>query len=131
MDDVYISVIITAYNRREFLLNAIKSALNQTLSKDRYEIIVIKNFNDDKIDDCINKNNIKNILIDGTLGEFLYKAINESHGNILSFLDDNDLFLNNKLEYVYNLFKNDNNLVYYHNLPKFIDESGNTIKKKK
>ena len=37
----YISVIITAYNRKEFLLNAIKSALNQTLDKKYYEIIVI------------------------------------------------------------------------------------------
>ena len=42
----YISVIITAYNRKDFLFNAIKSVVNQTLDKKYYEIIVIKNFED-------------------------------------------------------------------------------------
>ncbi|AAT42890.1 glycosyltransferase [Picrophilus oshimae] len=105
MEDLFISVIITAYNRKEFLLDAVKSALNQTLSKEKYEIIVIKNYNDDNIDEFLNKNNIKNIIMDGTIGEYLYKGINESKGDIISFLDDDDLFFNNKLEYVYNLFK--------------------------
>ncbi len=111
----YISVIITAYNRKEFLLNAIKSALNQTTDKKYYEIIVIKNFTDENIDDFINKNNIKNILMDGTVGEFLAKGISEANGEIISFLDDDDLFFENKLEVVYNKFKKDNNIVYYHN----------------
>ena len=47
----YISVIITAYNRKEYLLDAINSVINQTLDKKYYEIIVIKNYNDSKIDD--------------------------------------------------------------------------------
>ncbi len=111
----YISVIITAYNRREYLLNAIKSAFNQTLPKDKYEIIIIKNFQDIAIDDFINKNNINNILMDGTVGEFLYAGITASKGKIISFLDDDDLFANNKLEIVYDKFKNNDNLVYYHN----------------
>jgi len=38
----YISVIITAYNRKEFLLDAFNSALNQTLDRSKYEIIVTK-----------------------------------------------------------------------------------------
>jgi Glycosyl transferase family 2. len=67
MNDVFISVIITAYNRKEFLLDAIKSALKQTLPKDKYEIIVIKNFKDNLIDDFINENNIKSILMEGTI----------------------------------------------------------------
>jgi glycosyltransferase involved in cell wall biosynthesis len=33
----FISVIITAHNRREFLLDAVNSALNQTLPKDEGE----------------------------------------------------------------------------------------------
>ncbi len=111
----YISVIITAYNRKEYLLNAIKSAFNQTLSKDKYEILIIKNFKDVTIDDFINKNNINNILMDGTIGEFLYAGINASKGKIVSFLDDDDSFINNKLEIVYNNFKNNDNLCYYHN----------------
>jgi len=33
----YISVIITAYNRKGFLLEAFNSALNQTLDRSKYE----------------------------------------------------------------------------------------------
>ncbi len=111
----FISVIITAYNRKEFILNAIKSALNQTLSKDKYEIIVIKNYNDNEIDDFINKNNIISIISDGIEGEYPYTALNRSNGEVLSFLDDDDLMKKNKLEIVYNTFNNRNNVGYYHN----------------
>jgi Glycosyl transferase family 2. len=38
----YISVIITAYDRKEYLLQAINSTIKQSLSKDLYEIILIK-----------------------------------------------------------------------------------------
>ena len=47
---IFISVIIIAYKRKEFLLGAIKSVLNQTLDKKYYEIIVVKNYKDDAID---------------------------------------------------------------------------------
>ena len=67
----YVSVIITAYNRKEFLLNAIKSVLNQRLDKKYYEIIVIKNFRDKNIDDFIKDKKIKEILIEGTMGLFI------------------------------------------------------------
>ncbi|WP_290705506.1 glycosyltransferase, partial [Ferroplasma sp. Type II] len=61
MDNPYISVIIVAYNRKNYIKQAIESVLNQTLNQNLYEIIVVKNFEDMEIDDFINKNNIKNI----------------------------------------------------------------------
>lgn len=127
MCDIFISVIITAYNRKEFLLDAIKSVINQTLDKKNYEIIVIKNFKNEIIDGFIENNNIKNIIMDGTIGEFLYTGIKNASGNIISFLDDDDLFLNKKLEYVYKLFKNNKNLVYYHNAAQFMDKNGKLL----
>ncbi len=111
-----ISVIIPSYNRTDFLWNAIKSVLNQTLDKKYYEIIVVKNYNDDKMDSFINKNNIKNIFsTNKSLPGKIYEALKIASGDIISFLDDDDLFFSNKLEYVYNIFKNNENLVYYHN----------------
>ena len=119
-----ISVIIIAYTRKEFLLDAIKSAINQTLSKDKYEIIVIKNYKDEVIDEFIDNNNIENILSNNnSLSGKIYEALKLSKGNIISFLEDDDLFFNNKLEYIYNLFKNNNNLVYYHNSYMAIKEN--------
>ena len=125
---VFISVIIMAYNRKEFLLNAVKSALNQTLLKDKYEIMVIKNYSDDKIDKFIEENNIKNILSDEiSLSGKIVEALKIANGNIISFLEDDDLFLNNKLEYIHNLFTNNNNLVYHHNKSRYIIYSNNNI----
>jgi cellulose synthase/poly-beta-1,6-N-acetylglucosamine synthase-like glycosyltransferase len=37
----YISVIITAHDRKEFLKEAINSVINQTLDKSFYEFIVV------------------------------------------------------------------------------------------
>jgi len=61
----YISVIITAYNRREFLSDSFNSVKNQTLSRDKYEIIVTKNFTNDKIDNYIKKNGGKLVFFEG------------------------------------------------------------------
>ncbi|MEM4058718.1 MAG: glycosyltransferase [Thermoplasmata archaeon] len=58
---LYISVIITAHDRRDFIRDSIQSALNQTLEKSLYELIDIKNFYDENIDKFIEENNIKNI----------------------------------------------------------------------
>ena len=43
MEKPFISVIVTAYNRKQFILEALNSIVNQTLSKDKYEVIVTKN----------------------------------------------------------------------------------------
>lgn len=118
----YIGIVITAYNRKEFLLNAINSAVNQTLDKKHYEIIVVKNFTDDSIDTFNDKHHIKSVLMDGTIGEFLHSGISASAGDIISFLDDDDLFTEDKLEVVYNKFKDNDNVCYYHNYHTTVNE---------
>lgn len=124
----YISVVITAYNRKEFLLDAIESALSQTLDKRFYEIIVIKNFKDNMIDDFIEKNNIKNILMDGSVGTFLRKGMEESSGDIISFLDDDDYFDQNKLERIFMKFKKEPDIVYIHNNQIIVNENKEFIR---
>jgi glycosyltransferase involved in cell wall biosynthesis len=58
----YISVIVTAYNRKDFILKAIRSVLTQSLDKSEYEIIVIKNFNNKALDTFLKGKNVKTIL---------------------------------------------------------------------
>lgn len=113
----YISVIITAHNRKEFLERSIKSALNQTLAREFYEIIVIKNFADAEIDNLIKQNGVYSIRVtdNSKIGEDLSLGIENARGNVLSFLDDDDEFLPNKLETIYNVFKSDREIIYYHN----------------
>ena len=123
MSGVYISVIITAYNRKKFLMDAINSVLNQTLNRSKYEIILVKNFDDENIDEIVHRNEIKCINMNGTIGKYLYAGLSRAEGQIISFLDDDDMFFKNKLEVVYDLFRNKEKLVYFHNLPQFINEN--------
>lgn len=109
-----ISLIITAYNRKEYILESIKSALNQTLNKKFFEVIVIKNYEDPIIDEFIKENNIKMFISDGIEGEYTYLALKMAEGEIISFLDDDDIMNETRLERVFEIFR-DNKIGYYHN----------------
>jgi glycosyltransferase involved in cell wall biosynthesis len=118
----FISVIITAHNRREFLLDAVNSALNQTLPKDEYEVIVVKNFEDKRIDKFLEEHGVKNIVTnEEPFGAYLVRGVEESKGEVISLLDDDDLWLPQKLEKVKQVFQ-DENVIYYHN--NYIDFHG-------
>jgi glycosyltransferase involved in cell wall biosynthesis len=124
----YISVIITAYDRKEYLLQAINSTIKQSLSKDLYEIILIKNFRDDDIDTFANKNNIINLFSENnTLSGKIMEAMEKAKGNILCFLDDDDIFYYEKLEYVLKKFAGNINLCYLHNNFTAIDKDGKPL----
>jgi len=108
----FISVIVTAHNRRDYLRDAVDSVLNQTI--DDYEIIVVKNFKDE-IDDYLKENGVKSVLVgDQTQGMDIISGLNEARGEVISFLDDDDLFLPRKLEKVKEVFQ-DEEVGYYHN----------------
>ena len=124
----YISVIITAYNRKEYILEAFKSAINQTLDRDKYEIIVSKNFKDTDLDNYIRKNNGKLIYFkDRYIGEQLVDAIQHAQGEVICFLDDDDLFSKDKLKFVYSTFNKNKNISYLHNYEYFINNKGKIL----
>ncbi len=106
----FISVIITIYDRVEFYREAIESAINQTLNKDYYEIIVVHNIDiDQKLDGVtyIKSNEVG-------IGPKLLIGLEKAKGNIVSFLEDDDKFLPNKLKFVFDSFA-DPRVVYVHN----------------
>ncbi len=120
----YISVIIRAFNRREFVIKSIESCLKQTLSREKYEIIVVKNFYDEQIDRYLTENNVIVLEENGIAGKLIKKGIEASKGEVICFLDDDDEFIEEKLEYVYNAFKENKRLGYLHNGFVPVDESG-------
>ena len=63
-DIVKVSMIVTAYNRKDYLLSAVSSVAGQTLGKDLYEVVVVKNFEDKRIDDYIRGLGFKNVVYD-------------------------------------------------------------------
>lgn len=109
-----ISVVITAHNRREFLLKSVKSVLNQTIRN--FEVIVVKNFYDDTIDKFLEENNVINIIEkDYRQGAKIFRGLKEAKYDIIAFLDDDDMFHERKLEKVSNVIKSVKDVIYYHN----------------
>ena len=116
-----ISVIISAYNRRDFLLKAVNSVANQTLDKNLYEVIVVKNFEDKSIDETLNKLGYKNVVYDTPRwGEMVAIGIEESSGDILAFLDDDDEFKSSKLTKVHQVFNKYKDVYYFHDTREYI-----------
>lgn len=124
----FITVIIQAFKRKEFIENAIRSVLNQTLDKQKYEILVIKAFRDQKIDALIKRYKIKSVYNPSKKeGIRLISALNRVRGQIIAFLDDDDEFEVDKLKFVYKYFKENPNLSFYHNLFNIIDENSKKV----
>lgn len=114
--DLYISVVVLAYKRKEFILEAVQSVIDQTLERSKYEIIVVKNFIDDEIDDFLKKNEVLNIYSDEeSLGSKVACGIENAHGEVISFLEDDDLFLPFKLKEINEIFQQNKDVFYFRN----------------
>lgn len=122
--ETFITVIIRAYNRKEFLIKAVDSALQQSLDRLHYEVIVVKNWKDDLIDDYLKSKNVKNLFRDGIAGLLIVEGLRNSTGNVICFLDDDDRFIRTKLDIVYRKFSEINGLTYYHNSITPLNEDG-------
>lgn len=111
IDSPFVSVLVTAYNRKEYILEAVKSVLNQTIERSKYEIIVVKNYLDYNIDKFLSEYGVINIYTDElSLGAKLAYGIEKARGEILCFLEDDDMFLPNKLNEVTNIFHSNNKI---------------------
>lgn len=121
----HISVVVIAHDRKKYLIEALKSLLVQTLDRNFYEIIVVKNFSDTEIDQYIRAIGGANIITNCVNpGQKLSIGIQASRGNIICILADDDLYEKTKLKVVFELFKSSNELIYYHNGFQTIDENG-------
>jgi glycosyltransferase involved in cell wall biosynthesis len=126
--EVQISVVITCFNRRNFLVEAIQSVLRQSLSRDKYEILVTKNFEDHDIDLLLYQNGISAILEGNVdIGTMIANAINKANGRYVCFLDDDDIFYQNKLSVIYEATNNIPDIVYYHNSFTAINSDGSEM----
>ena len=121
-----ISVIITLYNRTQFIHEAIESVINQTLNKDLYEIILISNIPIDTSN--YGKIVELSIIEDKEIGKMYQRGLEISKGKIITFLDDDDLFYETRLEKIVNFYNKNNGTIYYHNSFSFIDTYGREIK---
>ena len=126
-----LSVIVTAYNRREFVSEAIRSVASQDIDLSNVELIVATNlaeFGTPTLVREVARNNEMRIRTiypgPAPLGQSQASAISASSGRIITFLNDDDLWEKNRLRIVSERFAQDPNLGFLHNGQSFIGPDG-------
>ena len=91
-----LSIVITTYNRKEFLLEAIKSIENQNFKN--YEIIVIDDHSNDGTRELFKyQDEIKYLYCDNHNGPSVNrkKGLEIAQGEFIIFMDDDDFYTDN------------------------------------
>jgi len=109
-----ISVVIPVYNRKQFVNEAIKSIIDTNVNNNIIEIIVVTN-----IDlDISLKNDFVDLKIIKTdekeLSQKIKIGIITANADIIAFLEDDDLWVNNKVYHILSIFNN-KEIDFYHN----------------
>ncbi len=128
---IEISIVITAYNRKRFIAEAIKSIFNQSYDPSKIELIIVSNFDVEIPKSVPVGMDIKVIRSEGTMGEFLYEGISKAKAEIVAFLDDDDLWEQSKVNKVVLAFKRNQELIFYRNSLIYIDKDRTPIKNKR
>jgi Glycosyl transferase family 2. len=118
------AVIITVYKRYKYIDEALKSVLSQSVKPDQ-TIVVADN-------PKMLNNSIKATVIEADypqFGKMISKAIEALRDDIdiVYFLDDDDMFYKDKIEYINKIFEKERDIVTVHNSKKVIDENGNQL----
>jgi len=118
------AVIIPVYKRYKYIDEALNSVLSQTVKPD--QIIIVAD-NPKMLNNSINAT-----VIDADypqLGKKIFEAIKALRDDIdiVYFLEDDDMFDKNKIEYINKIFEKRRDIVTIHNSRKLIDENGNQL----
>jgi glycosyltransferase involved in cell wall biosynthesis len=128
-----ISVIITCHNLDKYIGDAINSVLSQVLIAHQIEIIVIDDYSSDSSSDIIKSfKAVRYIRTEKNIGVLMATilGIENSSGEILFFLDGDDIWDLNKLSIVVDRFQKDSLLAFVSHDLSFIDGNGNLLSDK-
>jgi glycosyl transferase family 2 len=117
-----VTAVVMAHGRREFLRSAVDSALTQVGLSGSYEVIVTKDFADPYVDKLPGLR-----LFDSTgttAGDMIADAAQASRGDLLAFLDDDDIWEPGKVAQVLSAFESSPHLGYFGHGQSVINEAG-------
>lgn len=119
-----VSAIVMAHGRREFLRAAVDSARGQVGAPASYEVIVTKDFPDSYVDQLPGLRVLDSTNL-GT-GEMIANAAEAAHGDLLAFLDDDDIWEPGKVAQVASVFGASPSLGYYGHGQSVINDAGHS-----
>ena len=115
---IYISVIICTYNRDKYIYNVLKSIAENTLSRDKYEIVLVNNNSTDSTETecnrfCTDYSDVKFRYFIETNQGLSYarnRGIQEAEGNVVVYVDDDATINKEYLQTYYDFFDKDDNI---------------------
>ena len=123
-----LSVVVLAWDRREFVRFAVRSVLAGPPPEGGREILVVRNFEDPDLDAEMSRLGVRTIFDrQPPVGASVARGIAEAHGEIVSFLDDDDEFEPEKVATVASWFREDPQLVLARHDYRPIDLRGRPI----
>ena len=136
------SVVVIDYKRKKYILDALQSIKNQKgIDLNDIELIVVKYYQDEKIDNYIKENfpNHKIINLDPDdpdhyIGRTFSEGIKAASNNLIFLLEDDDMFTENKISRIFEIVEKIKNYDEYAIFNKFIvfyDEKDKSLKKQK
>lgn len=124
----FCSVIVRAHDRRHYLRQAVESILAQDVDQNRYEIIVVKNYRDESIDAFLSRVNAQTVFCDAESGtQKAAEGFRISKGDVLLFLDDDDIFEPNRIKVILTEFDKRPELGFYRNQVAFVGPDGEKL----
>lgn len=127
---MHISVLITCYNLEKYISLAIRSALDQDYDRHKYEIIVVDDCSSDCSAEIIKSyDSVKYVRTDNNKGVLCATILGMQHatGEIIAFLDGDDIWRNDKLSNIATKFNYDNSLIFLTHNYRFINDEGDYI----
>ncbi|MBW4665690.1 MAG: glycosyltransferase [Chroococcus sp. CMT-3BRIN-NPC107] len=125
-----VSILINNYNYDRFISQAIDSALNQTYP--RIEVIVVDDGSTDNSQEIIAKYRDKIIPVfkeNGGQASSINAGFAASHGEIVCFLDSDDVFLPEKIAEVVSTFLDYKDIGWCFHNQKWVDENTQPLAK--
>lgn len=135
MDDqkptIYFSVIITAYNRENLILETLETVLNQSYKN--FEIIIIDDCSSDNTVEVLKpyqNNGLIKLFVNDKNMERCYsrnRGIENASGDYLTFLDSDDFMYEDCLKDAANYLSQNPESQFFHNYYELVDNDRNVI----
>jgi hypothetical protein len=120
-----VSVLVTCYRRPQYLPLAVASALASSLSPEERQVVVVADAVDPGLARRWGERGVETLVADlPVVGEMLQRGLERCRGEVVSFLDDDDLLAPERLVAIRDAFAADPDLVLFRTGFDPIDGSG-------